>query len=736
MFLHIALSVPTISELDYLPCEGLEPSQLRPGMRFLVPLGSRKIIGLLVETTTTTTCPAEKLKSVIKALDSKPVIDSVLFNLCRKAATYYHRSLGEMLFLALPVLLRKHRVIPVNKQCFWTLNKDISAADIRACTKKQQLTIGILQQHNGKASDSTLKEGGIAQKTLNKMAEKNLIFSTDDVMTYNDFRTVQPVINNKPLTLNKEQSVALEEIKKHLQHFFPILLYGVTGSGKTEVYLQAIEEVLIQKKQVLVLVPEIGLTPQMLSRFQRRFNVPVVTLHSGMDDNERYYNWIKAWQLKAGIIISTRSGIFCRLPEPGLIIIDEEHDLSYKQQDGIRYSARDLALLRGQLSNIPVILGSATPSLESVKKANSGHYLMLNLTHRAGGAKMPQFRLIDIRSQPLHAGLSQQVIKSIKQTIDKKQQVLVFINRRGFAPSLICTHCGYVINCQYCDSCMTLHRTPPHLHCHHCDYQQAVPASCPECHAETLNATGTGTERTEMFLQETFPETDVLRIDRDSTRLKNSFNKILDTINSQKPAILVGTQMIAKGHHFPAVTLVIIINLDAGFFNADFRGEEKTAQLLLQVAGRAGRGEVTGQVLLQTYNPDNPDLIMLIQKEYMAFAMHQLSQRQHLHLPPYSYLALFTVDSLCMKTTQGQLKHIAGQIRQHQHNFGPLLKVIGPMPAPMEKRQGRFREQLLFCAEKRSVLHFFLSWFRQQLNNFSHTKQCRWILDIDPQEMI
>lgn len=737
-FLQIALPLPNHSVFDYLPCDGLQPSQLQPGIRFLVSYGSRKLTGILLKTHSQSDCPKEKLKSVIQALDNEPVIDSTLLSLCQKTAIYYHRTIGETLTLSLPKQLRDGLPLPKQTMRIWKLSQPEALEKISISAHKQRQTLKLLEQSTEGIAHHTLKDAGISSAIINRLSREGLIKEVIKPVSTQPFYDNNTLLKTSSLTLNTEQKTAVDAISQHLNTFAPILLHGVTGSGKTEVYLQAIEKVLRNQQQALVLVPEIGLTPQTLKRFEQRFTVPVISLHSGLTDTERCKGWYKAHNLEAGIVISTRSGIFTPLPRLGLIVVDEEHDGSYKQQESIRYSARDLALLRGKQLNIPVILGSATPSLESLEKAWKNEYHYLSLTERAGNAKPPTFRLLDTRNTELHAGLSPTVTETIKHTLNLQQQVLVFINRRGFAPSLICAHCGDVTDCPHCDAHMTLHRSPPHLHCHHCDHQLAVPSSCTHCHSHELIATGAGTERTELALQKLFPDSNVLRIDRDSTRRKNSLSDMLAVINSNAPAILVGTQMLAKGHHFPGVTLVVIINADAGFFSTDFRGEEKTAQLLLQVAGRAGRGKTPGHVLIQTFNPDNPDLITLTQQGYTAFAKTQLIHRQQCQLPPFSYLALFTAESIDLLCLQEVLQQVAfwAKYYQQQMEGQTLLKMIGPMPAPMEKRQGRFRGQLLFQTKQRARLHHFLHWLQPQLKKLSRKKQLRWVLDIDPQETL
>jgi len=734
VYLNIALPVLGNSLFDYLPLEHLQPAQLLPGVRYLVPYGHQTLTGILIGTSTSTDCPIEKLKPIIKPLDEQPLLNESILSLCKKAAMYYHRSLGETLSLALPKKLRKGQYIKKNTVRAWKLSST-QTKPIKKTANKQMLALTLLKQFNGEVTETQFKEAGISTQTIKALSNKSIIHLYDKTLPINDYRNIQTVLAQPPLALNDEQQTAVNTIHDALNTFFPVLLHGVTGSGKTEVYLQIIEKVLTNKRQALVLVPEIGLTPQTLQRFQQRFAIPIAVLHSNMSDTERYESWMKVKNAEAGILISTRSGIFTSFANLGLIVVDEEHDTSYKQQESIRYSARDLALLRSQMEKIPIILGSATPSMESLKKAWSHHYHYMPLTQRAGNAAPPTFQLIDIRHTELHAGLSPCVIDAIDDTLNNNRQVLIFINRRGFAPSLICVSCGKVFECQHCDAYLTLHRSPSHLHCHHCNHQEAVPSVCDHCKHADLIATGTGTERTEMALNELFPNTEIIRIDRDSVRKKQSLQTLLNKINKNEPAILIGTQMLAKGHHFTHVTLVIIINADAGFFSTDFRGEEKTAQLITQVAGRAGRGDTTGKVLIQTYNPYNPHLITLTEHNYTAFAKAQLASRKSVHLPPYSYLALFTAESSDRSLLHSMLEQVNlwSRCYQKQHN---VVTVIGPMPAPMEKKQGKYRGHILFKTSIRSQLHRFLHWLQPQLYTLPRKAKFRWVLDIDPQETI
>ena len=508
----------------------------------------------------------------------------------------------------------------------------------------------------------------------------------------------------------------------------------MTGSGKTEIYLQAIEKVLRYSRQALVLIPEISLTPQTEKRFTDRFNAPIVTLHSGMTDKQRLEAWIKAKTGEAKIILGTRSAIFPGFDDLGLIILDEEHDLSYKQQDGFKYSARDLAVIRAQRENIPVILGSATPSLESLNNCIEGRYQHLTLTQRANNATAPSWRVIDLKTEATTCGIAQSTLDAIQQRLDAQQQVLVFLNRRGYAPALVCHNCGWSADCPKCDSKLTFHRARGRLICHHCDYQQRKPHHCPSCNSTEIMTAGEGTEQSEEFLAKRFPNNEVIRIDRDSTRRKGAMQEFFATADSGKPCILVGTQMLAKGHHFENVTLVVILDADSGLMSADFRSHERIGQLLIQVAGRSGRGKLKGEVIVQTHQPEHPVLDQLFNQGYRPLALQLLQQRQQGLLPPYRPLAVIRAESTYPNQAM-DLLNLARKLCDQQRGIEPDIQCLGPLPALMEKRAGRFRFILQVTASQRGQLQRCLSAVATQLDNEKLAQKVRWSIDVDTQEL-
>lgn len=535
--------------------------------------------------------------------------------------------------------------------------------------------------------------------------------------------------------LTGEQAVAVAAIDP-AAGFAAHLLHGVTGSGKTEVYLQLIREALEAGKQALILIPEINLGPQTLARFEQRFNARIALLHSAVNDRERLDAWLAARDGEADIIIGTRSALFTPMKNPGLIIIDEEHDGSYKQQEGLRYHARDLALVRARQENIPIVLGSATPSLESLHNAYTGRYGLLRLNHRAGGAQAPRFLRLDVKSRPLDSGISGPMQQAIGQTLAAGQQVLVFLNRRGFAPTLLCHDCGWMSECPRCDARMTVHQRSGELRCHHCGYDERVPRQCPQCNKVDLRPVGAGTERAEERLSILFPDYPVLRVDRDSTSRKDAMNQLFATIQRGQPCILVGTQMLAKGHHFPRVTLVAILDADGGLFSGDFRASERMAQLIVQVAGRAGRAEEPGRVIIQTHLADHPLLVQLTEQGYFAFAEQALSERRAAGLPPFAHLALLRAEAHKPGQAEGFLDEACAAAEQllAEHNLHGI-ELLGPVPAPMERRAGRYRAQLLLQANARAPLHRLINAWLLLLEHMPSGRQVRWSLDVDPVDL-
>ncbi|MFT6915224.1 MAG: primosomal protein N' (replication factor Y) [Motiliproteus sp.] len=726
--LRVALPSPLRRFFDYLPPSG--SAELVPGQRLSVPFGKRELVGMLVQRVDQSDVPEAKLKKALACLDAEPLLPPHLLELALWSARYYLHPPGEVLASFLPVLLRQGEPAEFRSEHCWMLSPGADPEQVRSAPRQYAL-LQLLGSHPHGLADEALRAQGFSSGLVRALLERALIQKVARQPQMPGYAT-DDLLRESPLTLNEEQRVALAAISEDLSAYHCLLLQGVTGSGKTEVYLQAIEAVLKADKQALVLVPEIGLTPQTVSRFRQRFKVPVVALHSGLNDRERLDGWLQASRGLAGIVIGTRSAVLTPLARPGIIVIDEEHDGSFKQHEGFRYSARDLAVMRAQREAIPILLGSATPSLETLNNALTGRYRWLTLEQRAGCAFAPEFELLDIRNLPLTDGLSAPLIERIGQHLQRGEQVLVFLNRRGFSPSLMCHDCGWIADCPQCDAHFTLHRSPPRLHCHHCEFQAPIQPRCGQCGSRSLNPVGAGTERTEATLLKLFGDVPVLRVDRDSTQRKNALQQIIDKVHEGGPCILVGTQMLAKGHHFPRVTLVAILDADGGLFSADFRGMEKTAQLIIQVAGRSGRAEHPGHVLMQTHNGDHPRLSSLIDRGYSDFAREELLERRHGGLPPFNHLAMLRAEAQTSGRAEAFLQLVRELVEQH---VWPEVSWLGPLPSPMERRAGRFRAQLLFESGERKALHRLLQWLTLALEGLPQARKVRWSLDVDPLDM-
>lgn len=697
-----------------------------PGQRVKVPFGPRELVGIITSLPEAPDIDPDKLKTA-ELIDQQPILDDKLLALCEWAARYYQHPIGEVLAATLPVQLRSNSEAGLPTQTRWQLTVEGLGLPEGAPkgARKQAELLTLLR--TGSRSPEQIHAAGYSKAIIKALQNKGLI----EAVHLAERQTFNAPLGEAPLTANVEQQAVLDALPD--TGFWVGLLEGVTGSGKTEVYLQAIERQLAAGRQALVLVPEIGLTPQTVQRFTRRFKVPVGTLHSGVSDGGRSETWQRAAAGLDRIIIGTRSAIFTPLKHPGIIIVDEEHDLSYKQQEGFRYSARDLAVYRAHQLQIPLLLGSATPSLESLNNARNGRYQHLRLQQRPAGRQAAHMHTLDIRGKPLHEGLAEPALSALGAALERGEQAMVFINRRGFAPVLMCHFCGWQSTCPRCDARMTLHRQPAHLHCHHCDLQRRIPGQCPDCQAPELTPMGAGTERTEAFLGQRFPNYPTLRIDRDATRSHKQFTQVLNEIHSGRPCLLVGTQMLAKGHHFPRVSTVVIVDADGGLFSADFRGAERMAQLITQVAGRAGREQLRGQVILQTHNGDHPYLQTLLQQGYGALARLLLGERQLAELPPYSHMTLLRAESKRADNAQ-QFLHQARQLAEQIVPPNPGFRYLGPLPAAMEKRQDRYRFVLQVQANKRPAMQQFLAAWVQAIEQLALAKRVRWSLDVDPQE--
>ena len=733
--LRVALPVPLPRLFDYRPpADG--PGEV--GCRVRVPFGPRSLIGVIAEIGSPDPAMTE-LREAEAVLDPQPLLQGELLASLRWLARYTHAPLGEVLATALPGVLRRGEPLPDTHAWAWRLTEAGATALARLRGRPRQLADRLLGHTVGEdLLDAEADEWRTAARALLKR----------DLAA----RIAVPASQRAPIpqpgpTLNSEQADALAALRAQTG-FAATLLDGVTGSGKTEVYLQAIADCLARGRQALVLVPEIGLTPQALMRFRQRLGVPIHALHSGLSDGERARVWAAAWRGEARVIVGTRSAVFTPLPQAGLIVIDEEHDASYKQQDGIRYHARDFALVRGKALDVPVVLGSATPCLETLHNAQAGRYAHLRLRKRAGDAQPPAVRVIDVRKRPLDAGLSQDLLQSMRKALDAGGQVLVFKNRRGYAPVLLCHDCGWSAQCKRCStplrgSPMTVHGGGRRLQCHHCGARQTPPPACPDCASLALQPQGVGTERLEELLAEKFADVPVLRIDSASTRRKDALEKLFVAFGAQ-PGILVGTQILAKGHDLPNLTLVAVVGIDEGLFSADFRAGEKLAQLLIQVAGRAGRADKPGEVLLQTHHPDHPLLQTLIHGGYHAFADGELAQREAAGFPPFAHLALLRAEAqhadAPMQFLQAAKTLLVPfcRLREKGRDEGLVLDGLvldGPVPAPMPRRAGMYRAQLLLSAPTRRELHAALEAALPAICALPEARKTRWSLDVDPVDL-
>jgi len=727
--IQVALPVPLRRTFDYLPRPDTPVNLLLPGTRVKVPFGKRQLIGVIHGVIPHSSFGDHNLKTITDLLDEEPAIGADLVELCRWSASYYHHPLGDVYSHALPTLLRSRDESWEEVSTRWKLTQKgrLIGFDQLGRASRQIRALEVLREHPDGLHQPLLKGFDVEATTLRALLDKGLVDQHEDRPLRQHWRQDR-ILAESPLTLNEEQRHALQPIINS-QGFRAFLLEGVTGSGKTEVYLQAIAHCLQQGRQALVLVPEIGLTPQTLHRFQQRFAVPVVSFHSHLSERERLLSWRKARNGEAAIVLGTRSALFCPMENLGMIIVDEEHDLSYKQQEGFRYNARDLSIIRARQLDLPVVLGSATPTLETLHNARSGRYEHLTLSQRAGNAAPPGFRVLDIRQKALTHGMAPELLAEMEARLKARQQVLVFINRRGYAPVLMCHDCGWFKECPHCDHRMTCHANPAHMHCHHCNHQLAIPRYCGSCKSTDLRPIGMGTERLEDNLTALFPNYPVIRIDRDTTQRKQAMSRHLERIHSGEPCILVGTQMLAKGHHFPKVTLVAVCDIDAGLFAADFRATEQTAQLLMQVAGRSGRGDLAGLVFLQTHQPGHPLLQTLLSRGYGAFATELMSERRLMGMPPYGYLALLRAESSDPRQASQFLNQVERWLQPLAQQTN--VEVWGPAPALMPKKARRFRFQLMLRSEQRPALQHCLkqmvAWVEEQAGH-----RLKWSVDVDP----
>ncbi|OGA23148.1 MAG: primosomal protein N' [Betaproteobacteria bacterium RIFCSPLOWO2_02_FULL_67_26] len=635
------------------------------GRRVVVPFGRKIAVGVILETLSATQVPAERVRHALKIIRDLPPLAAEDLRLLRFAADYYHHPLGAVIMGALPTRLRR----------------------VAAPSRKR----------------------------------------TRNVLAVTAAAAPPPVVPAPRLTA--EQLGATEAVRARLGNFQAFLLLGVTGSGKTEVYLHAMAAALAAGQQALLLVPEIALTPQLEALVVHRFpEIPMVSLHSGLAASERLEHWRAARDGRARIVLGTRLAVFAPLPELGLIVVDEEQDASFKQAEGLRYSARDLAVVRARQRDIPVVLGSATPALETYHNAVSGRYAMLPLPSRIG-APPPRIACIDTRREKLAEGLSERLLAGVRGCLARQEQALVFVNRRGYAPVLFCRACGWIPGCRRCSARLVLHRQERRLRCHHCGHAVPTPVACPGCGNPDLAPIGHGTQRVEEALERCFPDARILRIDRDTTSRRRAWQSMRQRIKDREVDILVGTQIIAKGHDFPHLNLVAVLNADSQLYSTDFRAAERLFALLTQVAGRAGRGDKQGEVLIQTEFPQHPLYAALARQDYRAFADDALAERRQAGFPPFVHQALLRAEAPRLAAALEFLTDAARTGR----SLDDRISIFDPVPAAMPRRAGRERAQLLVQSESRAQLQGFLRAWRAQLGS-SRAYRARWAIDVDPLE--
>ncbi|MFZ9036114.1 MAG: replication restart helicase PriA [Francisellaceae bacterium] len=715
MIIRVLVPGPFQQGLDYIYDHLDNPLHCRVE----VPLGRRQLIGFVIAVELVSDQPLSKLRHIIRRIDAFPVFSHPLIKLLKWMANYYHASFYSLLKLAVPKLLLQH-VDSKGSQINYYRLKTTTGLPPRMGVRQKQI-ISLLTQHD-ELSDTALRDHDITQAALKRLIELDVV----ECIAKSRVPEICFDKADKALMLNKQQRHAVDEISRHVGHFYSFLLFGITGSGKTEVYLQSIAPLIEAGKQVLILVPEINLTPQTLSRFERRFDVPVIAVHSKLSDQQRLDYWCFCKNNLAKIIISTRSGLFLDFADLGMIIVDEEHDASFKQHSNVYYHGRDVAIYKAYETDVPVVLGSATPSIESYYHTSTGKYAFLQLEHKAKAGGLSPIHIIDMKNEKVDCGLSETLKVKMDEVLARNEQVLLFINRRGFAHALFCADCGWCAHCDSCDKPYTLHLKPQHLACHFCDKTRQVFLSCPHCHSANLKDYGFGTEKIEQYLDVLYPNFAIVRLDRGAVSRKHALQAKLDDIKHKRAQIIIGTQMVAKGHDFSDVTLVGIINGDSGFYSQDFHSVERTAQLITQVAGRAGRAEKSGNIYLQSYQPENPILQDIIQQDYQAFLEKLLLRRQLLNYPPFRYQAYIYAVGFKLDHCIARLRQIQLALKETQ------LEINGPMPAIFLKQAAKYRAVLMLSSMTRKALHqaICLLDFRQ-----GDYKDVRLSLDIDPIEI-
>jgi primosomal protein N' (replication factor Y) len=722
---HLAIPTPLRQLFDYLSDK--PASFWQQGMRVRVNFAGRNCVAFVIRASESDSKQDNsKLKAIDEIIDEQPLLPDEVLQTVLWVSRYYHHPLGECLQTALPKRLRNGDPATIEEEAWWYKN---DKGGEKKPGKKQQAILNLLEDYPEGISQSALKaQLGNVSASLKTLENQHRVLQKPQPKL-----PISRTELNLPCELNTEQQNVVDKVWQSREQFQPFLLEGITGSGKTEAYIELSEKMLTAGHQVLILIPEIGLTGQFVERFKQRLNTSIVVLNSAISDGERKQGWLLARAGLGRIIIGTRSAVFTPLPQAGLMIIDEEHDSSYKQQDGLRYHARQVALIRAQKMGIPVLMGSATPSLESLYQVQQQRFHLLQLKQRATGASLPQVHLIDSQGAHPDHGLSEQLLKKMHQHLDAGNQVILFINRRGYAPVLMCHDCGWQASCKHCDARMVVHKHRHILFCHHCGFIQRLPDQCPQCESKRLKSYGAGTEKIEQHLQGLFPDTPVIRVDRDSTQRVNAFDNIVSEIRQGQARILVGTQMLAKGHDFHDVTLVGVLDTDQGLYSADFRATENLAQMITQVTGRAGRGAKEGEVLIQSEQPQHPFWRDLIREGYALTADKLLQERLEMGMPPASHWAVIRAEASDRSLAMDFLGEVAGMMA---HSSQQAVMVMGPVPAIMEKKGGRYRAQLLLNSAERKPLHQILDQHTDTISRHKLARKLRWSIDIDPMDLV
>jgi len=728
---RVALDVPLPTLFDYTVQPGM---QIVLGQRVVVPFGKRELVGVVMAGARDSEVDTQRIKPLTRVLDDAPPLSAELLRLLNFCSDYYRYPIGPTVLSALPTRLRSAEPIIIKPSVSYRLSASGAALALTELPKNKKVQLRILSLLAERAhTKAELKAVAItASAALKILVSEGWVeeFATTTPAQPLPERLVSAHVFNNAHTLTSEQQSAVDAVTQ-AQGYACFLLHGITGSGKTEVYVHLMHHMLQQGGQVLLLVPEINLTPQLEQYFLSRFpDVMLTSLHSGLTEKARLANWQAAQSGRARLVLGTRLAVFAELPELALIIVDEEHDSSYKQQDGLRYSARDVAIFRANQRGVPIVLGSATPALESYQNARGGRYTLLALTQRAAAAaQLPEVRCVNINQTILHDGVSENLLREIATRIARHEQSLIFINRRGYAPVLMCSGCGWLSECKHCAGKMVLHLKDQRLRCHHCGYQLRVPQVCPTCGNADLHPVGSGTQRVEEVLQERFPAARILRVDRDSTRNKHAWEKMRAQIHANQVDILIGTQMLAKGHDFPALTLVGVLNPDSALYSSDFRAAEKLYAQLAQVSGRAGRADKAGSVIIQTAFPDHPLYRALQAHDFDGYAATQLAERAMAGFPPYMYQAMLRAEG----KVEQQVYAYLNRAREAAVELGMAVEILGVVPAALARRANHVRAQLLVQAQSRGDLQRFLRAWQAALDDLPQAK-LRCALDIDPLE--